>query len=335
MGGLATMVCLGALAMPSFAAETCTTQSQMQAADRTALAAAAQAMAAQVQADDAEGLKSATIAEFQRNFGGIAAAVASTSAQVKGATAQVEGLYLLDASTLQAANGVNPDAQFFCSLRASPGRAAGEVEFSIPQLPPGKYAFATVRMESSAPWQLSFLLRQDGGTWLLAGFYPKPVTADGHDGLWYWTAARKYVAEQHPWAGWLYYQEAQALLAPANFVSSTHLDKLQAELQTAVPPAIANGLSVDAPLVLKVADGTEYRLTSLGVDPSLGLDVAAHLKVDSVDDTVAARTRNVGAMVALIAAHPELKQAFHGIWVFADAPGKAPYATELAMADVK
>ncbi len=329
-------VWLGVLAMHSaFAAETCTTQSQMQAADRAALAAAAQTMAAKVQADDADGLKSATIAEFQRNFGGIAAAVAATSAKVKGATAQVEGLYLLDASSLQAPNGVNPDAQFFCSLRASTGRAAGEVEFSIPQLPPGKYAFATVQMESAAAWQLSFLLRQDSGKWLLAGFYPKPATADGHDGLWYWTAARKFVTEQRPWAGWLYYQEAQALLAPANFVSSTHLDKLQAELQTAVPPAVANGLSADSPLVLKAADGTEYRVTSLGVDPSLGLDVAAHLKVDSVDDTVAARKRNIAAMVALIAAHPELKQAFHGIWVFADAPGKAPYATELAMADVK
>jgi hypothetical protein len=64
------------------------------------------------------------------------------------------------------------------------------------------------------------------------------------------------------------------------------------------------------------------------------LDVAAHLKVESLDDAAAARKRNLDAMAALVAAHPELRSAFHGVWVFAEAPGKAPYATEQAMADI-
>jgi hypothetical protein len=160
------------------------------------------------------------------------------------------------------------------------------------------------------------------------------MTANGHDGLWYWKQARTLEAQKQPWNAWLYLQEAQALVLPANFVSSTHLEKLQTELQTVAPPAVANGLSVDAPLVLKAADGTEFRFTGISVDSSLGLDIAAHLKVESLDDVAAARKRNIAAMAALLTAHPELRSAFHGVWVFAEAPGKAPYATELSMADI-
>ncbi len=330
------MACAGLLALPrAYAAETCTTQSQMPAAELNALASAATAMATAIQSGDDAALRNVTIAEFQKNFSGIAAAVASTAPKLRGAVPQVDGLYLLDASMLRATNGVNPDAQFYCTLHPAASSSPSEVEFSIPQLPPGKYSFATVRMEDATPWQLSFLMRQDAGKWLLAGLYPKPMTADGHDGLWYWKQARTLEAQKQPWNAWLYLQEAQTLVMPASFVSSTHLDKLQTELQTVAPPAVANGLSADAPLVLKAGDGTEFRFTGISVDSSVGLDVAAHLKVESLDDPVEARKRNIAAMAALLAAHPELRSAFHGMWVFAEAPGKVPYATELAMADIK
>jgi hypothetical protein len=323
---------MGLVGVPaSNAAETCTTQSQMQPADRDTLAAVAAAMAAKIQANDQTGVKAATIAEFQSNFNGIAAAVASTAPKLKDAQPLVDQMYVLDASTLKAGeNGANPDAQFYCTLNKS---AAG-AEFSIPQLPPGKYAFAMVRMEAANPWLLSFLLRQDGGKWLLAGLYPKPLTADGHDGVWYWKQARTLEGQKESWAAWLYLQEARTLILPANFVSSTHLDKLQTELSSAAPAAVANGLSLDAPLVVKGTSGAEFRFTALSVDDSLGLDVAAHMKVDSLDDAAAARKRNIDAMAALLAAHPELRKSFHGMWVFAEAPGKSPYATELTMADI-
>src|SRR6202044_3154796 len=98
-----------------------------------------------------------------------------------------EQVYLLDASNLaKTASGANPDAQFFCNLN----KTVNEAQFAIPQLPPGQYAFAMVRMESATPWRLSMLLRQQGGQWLLAGLYPKQLTAGGHDGLWYWQQAR-------------------------------------------------------------------------------------------------------------------------------------------------
>jgi hypothetical protein len=194
-----------------------------------------------------------------------------------------------------------------------------------------------------APWHLSFLLRQEPagqpqGKWLLAGFYPKPMTAAGHEGLWYWTQARQMAAEKQPWNAWLYYQAAVNLLQPAGFVNSTHLDKLRTEAATAAPPALSEGVSVDAPLVVKAADGTEYHFTGLGADDSLGqasLDITAHLHVDATVDPAAARKRNSDAASALLAAYPELRKPFHGVWIYAEVTGQNPFATEQPMAEIK
>ncbi len=339
---------LGALllgaAVPRLSAEVCTPQSQMKEADRDTLARTAAALATHIASNDTAGLRPLTIADFQSNFSPMENAVSAAAPHVKGAQPQVEQVYLLDASNLsKTPAGGNPDAQFFCTLN----QTVNEAEFSIPQLPPGRYAFAMVRMDSpTAPYRLSFLLRQDQvqgqPQWLLAGFYPKPLTAAGHDGLWYWKQARALNAgtgsAKEPWTAWLFYQEAQSLLLPANFVTSTHLDKLQTEMTAAVPPALSGGISPEAPLVIKGVDGTEFRFTALSVDQSLPndkVDIAAHIKVDALGDAATARKRNVDAMAALLNAHPELRKSFHGVWVFTDAPGQSPYGTELAMAEIK
>jgi hypothetical protein len=328
-------ISLALVAWAPLGAETCTTQSQMKEADRNLLANSAAMLAAKVAADDSDGVKALTIADFRSDFSPMASAIASTALHVHGSDPEVEQVYMLDASNLaKPAGGGNPDAQFFCSLNNSPA----EAQFAIPQLPPGQYAFAMVRMQSATPWRLSFLLRQESGTWLLAGFYPKQLTASGHDGLWYWQQARSLAAQKQPWNAWLYYQEAAALLYPAPFVSSTHLDKLQNETSAAMPPAVSGGLGADAPLVVKGADGTEFRFTSLGVNDSLHaekIDVVAHLKVDELGDAAVARKRNIDAMTALLAAHPELRQSFHGVFVAADAPNQTPFVTQLDMTEIK
>ena len=84
--------------------------------------------------------------------------------------------------------------------------------------------------------------------------------------------------------------------------------------------------------------GLNIAITSLALDDSLNegtsLDVAVHLKIDAIGDQAAARKRNIAAMSALLAAYPELRKPFHGVWVFADAPGQVAYATEQAMSDL-
>lgn len=311
------------------------TQSRMTATDRDALAAAARDLATKVQADDVNGLRAVTVAEYAKDFSGIGDVVGPTAAKLKGGTVAVEQVYLLDATQLKKnPDGSAPDAQFFCSLNQS----VAEVDFLIPGLLPGRYGFAIVDVKGTAsPWRLSFLLRQDGGRWAMAGFYPKPLTAAGHDGVWYWTQARAMASRKEHWNAWLYYMQAEELLRPTNFIQSSHLEKLKSEQAAAAPPALSDGVSPDAPLVVKGADGTEYRFVGLGVDDSLGaakIDVTAHLKVEQMGDAAAAKKRNNDAAAALLAAYPELRKAFHGVWIFTEAPGQNPYATEQAMSEI-
>ena len=318
-------------------AETCTTQSGLAPGERNGIADAARTLAGMVQANNAAGLRSAAVAELGKDFGGLQYLVGTTAAKVAGGAAVVEQVYLLDASNLKRnPDGSATDAQFFCSLN----RSTMETEFLIPALPPGRYSFAivTAAARPTDAWRMSFLMRQEQGRWLLAGFYPRATTAAGHDGMWYWTQARRMVTQKQPWNAWLYYQAAQRLLQPADFVLSTHLDKLRTEAGTAAPAALSEGVSVDAPLVVKGADGTEYHFTGLGVDDSLAqptLDVAAHLHVDAATDVVAARKRNDNAASALLAAYPELRRTFHGVWIYAEAAGQSPFATEQPMAEIK
>jgi len=331
IGLLATGLLVAAVA----SAEVCTTQSQMTATDRDSLVSAARGLAAKVQANDVSGLQAATAAEYAKDFTGIGTVVGTTSAKVKGGTPVVEQVYLLDASELKrGADGSLPESQFFCSLNKS----VAEADFVIPGLAPGMYGFAIVDVaDTSSPWRLSFLLRQDQGKWGMAGFYPKPLSAAGHNGLWYWTQARTMTAQKERWNAWLYYQQAQSLLVPVGFVQSTHLEKLKTEASAAAPPALSEGVSAEAPLVVKGADGVEYHFTGLGVDDSLEkdkIDIMAHLKVDQIGDPAAARKRNSDAMAALLSAYPEMRKSFHGVWMVANVPGQNPFATEQAMTEI-
>jgi hypothetical protein len=329
------LLAAGLLVSAVAGAEVCTTQSQMSATDRDALAAAARNLAAKVQANDVSGLQAATAAEYAKDFSGIGPVVGDTAAKVKGGSPVVEQVYLLDGTQLKrAADGTLPDAQFFCSLN----KTVAEADFLIPGLSPGRYGFVIVDVaDGLSPLRLSFLLRQDNSQWAMAGFYPKPLLAAGHDGVWYWTQARTMSAQKERWNAWLYYQQAEFLLKPVNFIQSTHLEKLKTEEAAAAPPALSEGVSVEAPLVVKGADGVEYHFTSLGVDDSLAkdkIDITAHLKVDQIGDPVAARKRNSDAMVALLAAYPEMRKPFHGVWMIADVPGQNPFATEQPMNEI-
>src|ERR1700724_3042159 len=86
-------------------AEVCTTQSQMTAADRDALAATARSLAAKVQANDVSGLHAATAAEYAKDFSGIGPVVGSTAAKGKGGTPTVEQVYVLGGRQVRRAGG--------------------------------------------------------------------------------------------------------------------------------------------------------------------------------------------------------------------------------------
>ena len=356
-----TTFAAGLLFGVSLHAETCVTQSQMKSTDRDAIASAARSLATVVQSGDVNALRQLTLPEYAKDFSGMTSLVGNTAPKLKAAVLQVDQVYLLDASTLKTlGDGTNQDAQFFCSLNKSPA----EANFLIPSLPPGRYAFAMVTAgDTRTPYRLSFLLKQNGGAdgaWSMAGFYPRPLTAAGHDGVWYWTNARDMTKSKQPWTAYLYYQQAQTLLQPAGFVTSTHFDKLHKEATTAAPPSLSDGISADTPLVIKNPNPkgppTDFRFTELSTDDSFGApqtDIVAHLAPDPTPDAPAASTpnarpdpksssspalsprdRNLAAMAALISAYPELRNSFHGVWIFADAPGKNSFVTEEPMANI-
>lgn len=310
-------------------AEVCTTQSQMQAVDRDALAQAARVIAGRLQANDTAGLQALTVPEFARNFDGMRSAAQELAPHLNGSTPALDQIYLLDATGLAAGS----DAQFFCTLN----RSQAEVDLSIGGLSAGTYGFAIVKTTGASPWRVSLLLRRDAGKWLLAGFFPGATTAAGHDGVWYWREGRRLAAAKQNWSAWLAFGEAQALLRPAAFVQSTHLERLQDERKAAAPPALSNGISASTPLVVKGPDGAEYRFTGLETEALSGrdkIDVLLRLEASGTD-APALRSQADGAARALVSAYPELRSSFAGVLVALERPGTPPLITEHTMAEIR
>jgi len=314
-------------------AQTCTTQARMQQSERDALASAGLALGAAVKADDMAALKAGTIPEFSNNFSGIESAARSAGGKLGGDTLRVVQVYDLDATARKA--GDTSEADFSCLLKDS----TAETDFAIASLPRGHYAFVMVEAAGGErPWVLSFILQQTGAEWKMAGFYPHARTAAGHDGLWYWTAARMQAKSSKPWLAWLDYGEAAALLEPASFVSSTQLDKLVAEQRSGAPPELSDGLNAQTPLVVKGANGEEFHFTAMSSEDAAddkSLHLVARFAADALPDPAAARARNTAAARALIGAHPELREGYSEVLVFADVPQQAPLVVMLPMSDLK
>jgi hypothetical protein len=84
---------------------------------------------------------------------------------------------------------------------------------------------------------------------------------------------------------------------------------------------------------MELKDGSRiFPVTNISTDGSLGgLDLVITYKAPAVADPVAARSQVIDVMKAMLAQHPELRQAFHGLWVYATADAQHPFALELPM----
>lgn len=308
--------------MPAARAASCTTQSQMTPADRNALATAARSMLTEVQNGDVNGLKANTLPAVAADFGGIASSVQNLKPDVEKATITVDELYGLDASTEQPGQG---NTQFFCGSPV--------VVLNFNGLPPGKYALALVHATGvEKPQQVSLILAQDSGRWMLAGFFAKPMVDAGHDGLWYWASARKFKQANGRWAAWIYYRMATNLLVPLDNLSSPNLQKLQSETESVKPTDFPSG----TPVTVNSPEGA-IQLTTVDTTTAFGgLDLDVHYTPDAsqaaqLHDPPSARKQVEGVMTALLTAHPELREAFHGMWVHADQGNATLFALEIPM----
>ena len=319
----AAALCL--LSAASAHAVTCTTQAEMKETDRSAIVTAARGIATKMQANDTSGVAAATIPAVASHFGGIAASIQRLNPALTGATLSVTSVYDLQATDVQPGEDA---VQFFCGVAANDLH----VIFNIPGLPAGHFAFAIVEATGvKNPQRLSMLLEKSSeGAWQLAGFFPRPLTSAGHDGVWYWEKARDYNKVGQIWNSYFYYQTAVYLLLPADFIDSNNFDKLIQEVRSVTP----GGLPGAQPMIVNVA-GSPVSVSNIHTDSTFGgFDLVVRYETDDVSNMAATRTKSVALMKALLTLHPEWKEGFHGMWVFANAPNQQPFSLELSMPQI-
>jgi hypothetical protein len=319
---LLASICAGLL-VPNANAATCATQEQMTGSQRDALASAARSMVGQVQQGNAEALRANTLPAVAADFSGIAASVTSLQPLLQSAAITVENLYALDASN--EPEGA-PRTDFYCGSPV--------VTLSLTGIPRGMYALAILHATGvPKPQQISLILAKTAeNRWLLAGIFSKPMTEAGHDGLWYWVSARKFAQAKMDWNAWLYYRLAAELLAPVDFLSSSNLEKLHRETDAVHPASLpeTSAIAIDA-------HGSAFKITAIGTTSALGpLDLDVHYNPDAeqtgqLHNPTAARQQVVDLMTALLAQHPELRLAFHGMWMHADEGNTSIFALDLPM----
>jgi hypothetical protein len=328
--GFLILICSGMQTTRAHAAS-CTTQSQMTPVQRDELANAARSILSQIQADNTDVLRNDVTPALAANFDGIVNSVGHLQPVVQPAAITVDELYLLEPSSDSA--GAPPagatQVDFFCGSPV--------VSLSFPALPPGTYALAIVHATGVPhPQQISLILSKSAdGRWLLAGLFVKPMTAGGHDGLWYWVAGRKYAQTKMDWNAWFYYRMATDLLDPLDFLSSPNLEKLQLEADQ-IRPADLPGKAA----MTFYAQGQLITVNAIDTSTELGgLDLDVHYTPDGTEaeqlrDPVSARGQVTAVMSALLKMHPEMQGAFHGIWVHADQGSASLFALELPMEQI-
>jgi hypothetical protein len=334
---IALAVAVG-LAAPAAHAVSCTVAASMTGAARAALFDAAHKLGGDVLRGDAAALKTETIPSVARDFSGIAGDVDAVAPGLQGATLTVTNLYALNAADLPSpATASNDDVQFFCSVAG----AQMLVTVTLDNLPRGEYALAILHATGvKAPEQFVLILQNTAvgpvtspsasetvPHWQLAGFFSRPLTMDGHDSTWFWAKARALQAKGQAFSAFFYDEAATYLARPADLFTSNNLDKLSRETAAVEP----KGLPGSQPMTIAAGDAT-FAVTGLRADATLGsLDLRVDTRVTDVADPVAARKQAIALMQTLLSQHPELRDNFHGIWVYETTAAGQTFAVEQPM----
>jgi hypothetical protein len=306
-------------------AASCTTQGELQPADRSGLVATGQKLVASILQQDYSALQGALLPAVASDWEGIRGEVERGAPLVKGGQPTLESIYLLDASSQTAPS----DTQFFCSNTSG----SLTVTISMHALPPGKYA-VLLATAAGAPLegQVGIIVVWDptGSSpgWKIGGVSVRQGSINGHDGVWYWSRARTLAGTGAPWSAYYSYDLARYLLLPVDFISSPNLEKLLRE-QSQVKEA-------PGPFPISVADGARnWKIDGIRVDTSLReADLGVTYESLGIADPAATRTEAVSILSALLKSHPELRANFHGLWAYASKDGKVTPVIELPMAQI-
>src|SRR5271165_6235696 len=238
------------------AAQSCSTGPDLDAATQGAIEAAAHQYYDMSARGDVAGLKANSIPAITGDFSSIEQAVVTNRPFLAGGQPTVSGTYLLDASQAKANLS---RADFYCGIYNSADRVA----FSIPNLPPGRYAIVIQKINGKDPITLTLILQNMGNAWKLAGYYPRLDAIGGHDGQWFLSKAREYKAKGQAHNAWLYYLTAWDLMAPVNFMSTPQLDKVADEMQAARP----SDLPGNGPSMSLSANGKVFKVSEVTAVP--------------------------------------------------------------------
>jgi hypothetical protein len=304
---------------------TCTTQGEMQATDRNALIAAGQSLATAITQENYSALQADLFPAVASDWNGIRGEVEGGTPLLKGGQAELQEIYLLDASSETAV----ANTQFFCSNTSG----SLTVTISMNALPPGKYGVVLANA-TGAPLggQIGMIVVWDptGATpgWKLGGLSIRQGIVGGHDGVWYWSRARALAGTGAPWSAYYSYDLAHYLLLPVDFISSPNMDKLlreQGEIQGG-PGAFP----------ISILDGARtWKIDGIRVDTSLReADLGVTYESLGIADPAATRTEAVAVLSALLKAHPDLRENFHGLWAYSSKDGKVTPVIELPMAQI-
>lgn len=305
-------------------AQTCSSGSELDAPTKAAINSAAAQYFNMSKNGDVAGLKSNAIPAITGDFSPIEQAVVTNKPYFAEGQATITGTYLLDASQEKSAQR----ADFYCGIYNSPDR----VGFSIPNLPPGRYAVVIQKVNGKDPITLSLVLQDVGGAWKLAGYYPRLDAIGGHDGDWYLTKAREFKAKGDVHDAWFYYLTAWDLTAPVNFMGTPQLDKIATEMQSARPSDMP---SQNSPLNLS-ANGKVFKVTELAAVPvDNKLDLRIRYENANANNSGIAFQDNMAVIKAVVAKYPELREAFDSIIARAVDSSGQEYGTLLPVKEIK
>jgi hypothetical protein len=345
---LSRSVTLGALVLCSvFAvAETCQTGNDVEASTRAAVAATALRFFEFAAAGDTASLRQNAIPSLAADFGGVEAAVRENQPNFINAKATPRPVYVLK----QDSNTPAERAEFLCGVFGAHGQTSDSVVFVIPNLPPGVYSVVVLDvLGGHGAYTLSFVLKQQHDAWSLGGLYAQPASAAGHDAAWFLTHARDFKLKRRPLDAWLYYLQAQTLLAPVPFMTTLQIENAYDEAQTVKPADLP---TQSAPLEVVLAPPASAAASTPSTGPPqesaafkifnifplpLGDDLALVLKYQhpNVSDTQRTYQDNIAVIQATVARFPELREAFTTVVARATQPDGKDYGTLVKMADVK
>jgi hypothetical protein len=291
--------------------QNCQTRDETPADVKSAVDSASRQAYDRAAAGDVSALQANSIPSLQSNFNGIAGAINDNKPAFAGAHPQLRTSFFIDNSAPSS------EGRFYCGVFGAGGLGANTAEFDIPGLPAGKYGVVIQDfVGNKGPYSLTTIF-QDMNGWKLAGFYIRPESAMGHDGIWYLQQARQYKAKGQNHNAWFYYVTSWDLLAPVTFMDSSVLSKITQESGGIQPKDVPTGNPVKFS-----ANGKTYSITDMSVfHTDTTFDLSVRYSAASTADFNATQAEARSVATALVAQYPELKDAFNNVWVHAMGPG--------------